>query len=165
MTSHTELSQRWPDASEDRSSKARKALTVIFVLCALLVFLPNQPWILELAIALLCPLLLWTAARLRPVFTAAAIFVWAFTIVWTTTFGVGIFGDVNLPIDLRIMSGQATILATSLGALVLAALWTRLDCAWPEFGLWKMMPNSFVWRAPVCPEQISRSSFAAHWLQ
>jgi integral membrane sensor domain MASE1 len=101
------------------------ALTMIFVLCALLVFLPKQPWILELAIASLCPLLLWIAARLRPVFTAAAIFVWAFAIVWTTTFGIGTFGDANLQVEQRIMSAQATILAASLGALVLAALFSE----------------------------------------
>ena len=69
------------------------ALAMIFVLCGLLVFLPNQPWTLELAIASLCPLLVLIAARFRPAFTAAATFICAFTIVWTTTFGIGIFGD------------------------------------------------------------------------
>ena len=36
-------------------------------------------------IALLFPLLLWLAARCRPVFAAAAAFIVALTIVWTTT--------------------------------------------------------------------------------
>jgi PAS domain S-box-containing protein len=49
----------------------------------------------------------------------------AITIVWTTTFAVGMFGDAGLPIEERILSAQATILATSFGALVLAAVFSE----------------------------------------
>jgi integral membrane sensor domain MASE1 len=59
------------------------ALAVVCLVCALLVFLPNEPWTVELAIGALCPLLLWIAARLQPAFTAAATFIVAITIVWT----------------------------------------------------------------------------------
>lgn len=100
-------------------------LALVVVLCGLLVLLPKEPWTLELAIAALCPLLVWAAARLNPAFTAAATFICAWTIFWTTTFGIGIFGDTNLPIEQRILSAQATILATSFGALVLAALFSE----------------------------------------
>jgi signal transduction histidine kinase/CheY-like chemotaxis protein len=100
-------------------------LALVIVLCGLLVLLPKEPWTLELAIAALCPLLVWAAARLNPAFTAAATFICAVTIFWTTTFGIGIFGDTNLPIEQRILSAQATILATSFGALVLAALFSE----------------------------------------
>ena len=72
------------------------ALAVVAIVCALLVFLPNEPWTAELAMGALCPLLLWIAARLRPAFTAFATFIVATTIVWTTTFAVGIFGDLHL---------------------------------------------------------------------
>ena len=95
------------------------------IVCALLVFLPNEPWTAELAIGALCPLLLWIAARLRPAFTAFATFIVAITIVWTTTFAVGIFGDLHLSIEERVLGAQATILAISLGALVLAALFSE----------------------------------------
>jgi PAS domain S-box-containing protein len=101
------------------------ALAVLSVLSAFLIFLPNQQWTLELAIALLCPLFVWIAARLRPAFTAVATFICAITIVWTTTFAIGVFGDPHLSIDERILSAQATILATSFGALVLAALFSE----------------------------------------
>jgi signal transduction histidine kinase len=100
-------------------------LAVLIVLSGLLVFLPKVPWTLELALAVVCPLFVWAAARLRPVFTAAATFICAFTIVWTTTFGIGLFGDTNLPIEHRILSAQATILATSFGALILAGLFSE----------------------------------------
>jgi len=101
------------------------ALVVVSFVCALLVFLPNAPWIADLAIATLCPLLLWTASRLRPSFTAIASFVCAITIVWTTIFAIGIFGDVRLSIEERVLGAQATILAISLGSLVLAALFSE----------------------------------------
>jgi PAS domain S-box-containing protein len=101
------------------------ALAVVSVLCAFLILLPNQPWTFQLAIASLCPLLVWIAARFRPAFTAGATFICAITIVWTTTFAIGIFGDTHLSIDERILSAQATILATTFGGLVLAALFSE----------------------------------------
>ncbi len=101
------------------------ALAVVSLVCGLLVFLPNEPWTAELAIGALCPLLLWIAARLRPAFTAVATFLIATTIVWTTIFAIGIFGDLHLSVAERVLGAQATILAISLGTLVLAALFSE----------------------------------------
>src|SRR5216684_3173082 len=101
------------------------ALAVVSLVCALLVFLPNEPWTAELAIGALCPLLLWIASRLRPAFTAVATFICSTTIVWTTIFAIGVFGDLQLSIEQRVLGAQATILAISLGALVLAALFSE----------------------------------------
>jgi PAS domain S-box-containing protein len=101
------------------------ALAVVTALGAFLILMPNQTWTVGLAIAALCPLIVWIAARLRPLFTAAATFICAITIVWTTTFGIGVFGDPRLSIDQRILYAQATILAISFGALILAALFSE----------------------------------------
>ena len=101
------------------------ALAIVGALCLLLVFLLHEPWTLELSIASFCPLFVWIAARVRPAFTAVATFMCAITIVWTTIFAVGLFGDTRLPLEERILSAQATILATSFGALVLAALFSE----------------------------------------
>ena len=101
------------------------ALAIVATLCLLLVILPNAPWTLELAIASFCPLFVWIAARVRPAFTAVATFMCAITIVWTTIFAVGLFGDTRLALEERVLSAQATILATSFGALVLAALFSE----------------------------------------
>src|SRR5712672_4692600 len=98
------------------------ALAVVSLVCALLIFLPNEPWTTELAIGALSPLLLWIASRLRPAFTAIATFICAITIVWTTIFGIGIFGELQLSGQQRVLGAQVTILAISLGALVLAAV-------------------------------------------
>ena len=98
------------------------ALAVITVTSTLVIFLPRVAFATVVPIALLFPLLLWLAARCQPVFAAAAAFIVALTIVWTTTFGLGYFGDPDLPLGERIMGAQAGILTTSLCTLVLAAL-------------------------------------------
>ena len=87
------------------------ALAALAVMSGLVIFLPREPWATAVPIALLFPMLLWLAARCRPVFAAAAAFIVALTIVWTTTFGIGIFGDPSLPIADRILGAQAGILA------------------------------------------------------
>ena len=134
------------------------ALATVSLGGALLAFLPNEPWTAELAIGALCPLLLWIASRLRPAFTAVATFIIAITIVWTTTFTIGIFGDPHLSIEERVLGAQATILAISLGALVLAALFSerrlhesailqreaRLQDAWKSAELANRAKSSFL---------------------
>jgi len=101
------------------------ALAALAVMGGLVITLPEEPWATVIPVALLFPLLLWLAARCRPVFAAAAAFIVAVTIVWTTTFGIGLFGDPTLlPAD-RILGAQAGILAVSLCAFVLAALFAE----------------------------------------
>jgi signal transduction histidine kinase len=101
------------------------ALVVLTLLSGVIIFLPREPWAAVVPIASLFPLLLWLAARCRPVFAAAAGFIVAFTLVWTTTFGIGLFGDAKFPIAERILTAQAGILAVSLCALVLAGLFNE----------------------------------------
>ncbi len=101
------------------------ALAALAALSGFIIFLPREIWTTVVPLALLFPLLLWPAARCRPVFAAAAVFIVALTIVWTATFGVGIFGDANFPVVERILTAQAGILAASLCALVLAALFAE----------------------------------------
>jgi PAS domain S-box-containing protein len=107
------------------AAESALALAVVCALCAFLVFWPNRPWTLELATVSLCPLFVWIAARLPPGVTTAATFICAITIVVTTTFEIGIFGDSHLSFEQRIQSAQASILAISFGALVLTALFSE----------------------------------------
>jgi PAS domain S-box-containing protein len=107
------------------ATESALALAVVCILCAFLVFLPSEPWTLELAVAALCPLFVWIAARLPPGIASAATFICAITIVTTTTFAVGIFGDTHLSFEPRIQSAQASILAISFGVLVLTALFSE----------------------------------------
>jgi PAS domain S-box-containing protein len=101
------------------------ALAAITVTSALAIFLPRVSFAAVVPTALLFPLLWWLSARCRPVFAAAAAFIVALTIVWTTTFGLGYFGDPDLPAGDRILGAQAGILTTSLCTLVLAALFAE----------------------------------------
>jgi PAS domain S-box-containing protein len=101
------------------------ALATLTLLSAVAILLPRESWATIVPIAALFPLLLWLAARCRPVFAAAAAFIVALTIVWTTTFAIGIFGDTGFPVTHRILAAQAGILAVSLCAFVLAALFAE----------------------------------------
>ena len=111
--------------SRREAAESASALAAAGLLCAFLVFLPNRPSTLELAAISLLPLFVWIAARLPPGVTTTATFMCAITIVVTTTFGIGIFGNSGLSIDSRIQSAQASILAISFGALVLTALFSE----------------------------------------
>ena len=101
------------------------ALAALALFSGVIIFLPRQSWAIVVPVVLVFPFLLWLAARCRPAFTAAAAFIIAFTIVWATTFGIGIFGDQHFPIGERILTAQAGILAVSLCAFVLAALFSE----------------------------------------
>jgi signal transduction histidine kinase len=101
------------------------ALVALTALSGLIVFLPREPWAIVALVTLLFPLLLWLAARCRPVFAAAAAFVVALTIVWTTTFSIGMFDEKNFTIADRSLAAQAAILAVSLCAIVVASLFSE----------------------------------------
>jgi PAS domain S-box-containing protein len=107
------------------SIEAFVALSALTAMSGLVIFLPREPWATVVPIALLFPLLLWLTARCRPAFAAAAAFIVALTIVGTTTFGIGHFGDISLPVAERITGAQSGILTVSLCALVLAALFAE----------------------------------------
>ena len=111
--------------SRREAAESALALAVVCVLCAFLVFFPNRPWTLELTTIALCPLFVWIAARLPPGIACAATFICAITIVATTTFDIGIFGDSRWSFEQRIQSAQASILAISFGALILTALFSE----------------------------------------
>jgi signal transduction histidine kinase len=101
------------------------ALALLAVMTGVIISLPSEPWETVVPGALLFPMLLWLAARCRPVFAAAGAFMVSLTVVWTTIFGIGHFGDVGLPIEDRILQAQAVILVVTLGAFVLAALFAE----------------------------------------
>jgi PAS domain S-box-containing protein len=111
--------------SPREAAESALAIAVVCVLCAILLFLPNEPWTLELATISLFPLFVWIAARLPPGIATAATFICAITIVAATTFAIGIFGDPRLTFEQRIQSAQASISAISFGALVLTALFSE----------------------------------------
>jgi PAS domain S-box-containing protein len=101
------------------------AIAMLSAISGLIIFIPQDTWAIVVSIAMLFPLLLWLAARCRPGFSATAVFVVALTIVWMTTFGIGIFNEADFPAVQRILTAQASILAISLCSFVLAALFSE----------------------------------------
>jgi signal transduction histidine kinase/CheY-like chemotaxis protein len=102
------------------------AAAALTLMSAFAIFLPSKLLATVIPLALLFPPLLWLAARCRPVFAAAAAFVVCLLIVWTTTFGMGFFGNPDLPMAERVLAAQASIVLVTLGALVLAALFAEI---------------------------------------
>jgi signal transduction histidine kinase len=101
------------------------AIVVLAAMTGMIISLPKEPWETLVPGALLFPVLLWLAARSRPVFAAAGAFIVSLTVGWATIFGIGHFGDTSLPLEDRILQAQVVILVMTLGALVLAALFAE----------------------------------------
>jgi PAS domain S-box-containing protein len=95
------------------------ALSVFFI------SLPSGPWESALPVAVTLPVLLWITVRCRPVFAAAAATFLALTIIWSTAANFGHFGDASIPVADRILVAQTHVLAGSLLAFVLAALFAE----------------------------------------
>jgi two-component sensor histidine kinase len=101
------------------------ALALLIVMSFIVITLPAEPWTTVVPIALVFPVLLWISARCQPVFAAAAAFIVTLAIVWTTTIGVGHFGDPSLAMADRVFAARAGILAVALCTYVLAALFAE----------------------------------------
>ena len=97
-------------------------VATLIVLSLLAISLPQGPWATALPVALVFPVLLWIAVRCRLVFAAAAVFVMALAVIWSTTFSVGHFGDASIPLEDRILAAQTLALTGAVLTFVLAAL-------------------------------------------
>jgi signal transduction histidine kinase len=100
-------------------------LLTLAAMTAVVLSLPQRLWETVVPGALLFPMLLWLAARCRPVFAAVGVLMVSLTIAWTTIFDVGHFANRGLTVDYRIVQAQAVILAAAIGAQVLAALFAE----------------------------------------
>jgi integral membrane sensor domain MASE1 len=100
-------------------------LVVLAVMTAIIISLSKRDWETLLPLAWLFPVLAWLAGRCRPVIAAGGVFIVSITIIWTTTSGIGHFGDSNLSFDDRILGAQVGILVVGVGAYILAALFAE----------------------------------------
>jgi PAS domain S-box-containing protein len=101
------------------------AIVVVAATVGAALALLTGSWSLVGPATFLLPLLLWLGSRCRPVFTAAAAFTIAVTIVWTTIHEFGHFGDAGQPTTNRVLAAQIVMLGTTLTALALAALFAE----------------------------------------
>jgi signal transduction histidine kinase len=102
------------------------AVAALALVSGVAIFLQSELLAAVGPVAVLFAPLLWLAARCRPVFAAAAAFIVSLSIVWTTTFGIGYFGNPGLSIDERVLAAQFSILLVTIGASVLAALFAEI---------------------------------------
>ena len=102
------------------------AVAALALVSGLAIFLRSELLATVGPVAVLFAPLLWLAARCRPVFAAAAAFIVSLTIVWTTTFGIGYFGNPGLSMEERVLAAQVSILFVTIGASVLAALFAEI---------------------------------------
>jgi signal transduction histidine kinase len=102
------------------------AVAALALVSGLAIFLRSDLLATVGPVAVLFAPLLWLAARCRPVFAAAAAFIVSLSIVWTTTFGIGYFGNPGLSIAERVQAAQVSILLVTIGASVLAALFAEI---------------------------------------
>jgi PAS domain S-box-containing protein len=87
--------------------------------------LPPEHWATTVPEDLVFPLVLWAAARCRPVFTAAAVFMIAIAAAASLSYGVGPLADPRIAPDERVYAAQAALLTVVLSALILAALFAE----------------------------------------
>jgi signal transduction histidine kinase len=122
-----ELASAWrirPSLSE--LVKGALAVAALALVSGLAIFLWSELLANVGPVAVLFAPLLWLAARCRPVFAAAAAFIVSVSIVWTTTFGIGYFGNPGLSMAERVWAAQFSILLVTIGASVLAALFAEI---------------------------------------
>jgi signal transduction histidine kinase len=101
------------------------ALATLGLMTSIVIFLPEVPWQTVVPAALLFPILLWLAARCRPVYAAAGVFLVSFILAWATIFRFGHFADARFSFDDRVFQAQAVILTVALFTFVLAALFAE----------------------------------------
>jgi PAS domain S-box-containing protein len=101
------------------------ALATLGATGALVIFLPPGPWATAVPVAVVFPIVLWIAVRCRPVFAAAAAFIVALIVAYSTALGLGDFGDASIPLPDRTLAAQTIVLAGALCLLILSALFAE----------------------------------------
>jgi signal transduction histidine kinase len=101
-------------------------VAVLALVSAVAIFLRSELLANVGPVAVLFAPLLWLSARCQPVFAAAAAFIVSLSIVWTTTFGIGYFGNPGLSMGERVTAAQVSILLVAIGASVLAAAFAEI---------------------------------------
>jgi PAS domain S-box-containing protein len=109
-----------------RTAEALAALCVLVLASLYAVCQPTWSWVTFSAAVVMFPPLLWLAARHKPAFAIAGASLASSAVIFATTFGLGRFGDVAVPIVERVNGAQAVVMTLMISTLVLTALFTEL---------------------------------------
>src|SRR5262245_64928801 len=134
--------------------------TVVLIALASIyaVTFPTGTWLSFEPDAIAFVVLLWLTARNQQLFAIAGAFVVSISVIGATTYGIGHFGDVTLPIVERARGSRVVAIMVAAFTLVLSALFAErrrneaelkqsnnrlqlaLDCA--ELGTWSLQQNT-----------------------
>src|SRR5262245_13468980 len=134
--------------------------TVVLIALASIyaVTFPTGTWLSFEPDAIAVVVLLWLTARNQQLFAIAGAFVVSISVIGATTYGIGHFGDVTLPIVERARGSRVVAIMVTAFTLVLSALFAErrrneaelkqsnnrlqlaLDCA--ELGTWSLQQNT-----------------------
>ena len=115
---------RAPPPRRELIEGAAAFVAVVTVTALIILLLPKDLWDDRVPILLLFPLLLWPAARCRPVFASAASFAVCLMFMLAIIFDIGYFNGTSSSSAL-VLGGQVRIVVAALFALVLAALFAE----------------------------------------
>jgi len=116
---------RQPPPPRGEWIEATIALGALALVTAVTILLPRDTWDILLPVAWSLPIVLWLAGRSRPLFAAAGVFLVAISIVWTTAYGIGHFGDGSVAVQDRVLGAQTAIFFVAISGYILAALFAE----------------------------------------
>jgi signal transduction histidine kinase len=116
---------RQPPPPRSERIEVTVALVALALVTAVTILLPRGTWEILLPVAWSLPIVLWLAARSRPLFAAAGAFLVSISIVVTTIYGIGHFGDSSFSDADRVLGAQTAILFVAVSAYILAALFAE----------------------------------------
>jgi PAS domain S-box-containing protein len=112
-------------SSRAQSIEGAAVLSLLALISLHAVTHPTGSWLSFDPDAVVLPLILWLIARCQPIFGIAGAFVESATVVYATTFGIGHFGNADVPIMERVSGAQVVITMVTLYTLVLVALFAQ----------------------------------------
>ena len=101
------------------------ALSLTALACLYTMSHKTGSWLSFSPSALVLPLLLWLTTRRQPIFGVAGAFLASVSIIFATTFGIGRFGDVAVPVVERVKGAQAAVTTVTFFTLALVALFAQ----------------------------------------
>lgn len=120
----TRFALRQPPPAREQL-EAGVALGLLAVIVTFIFTLPPEAWIAIEPVAVMFPVLFWMAARYHSACASAGLATVTLGIVVTTTFGIGTFGDPNIPASERVLAAQVAVLVTAVCVLAMTAVFSE----------------------------------------
>jgi PAS domain S-box-containing protein len=117
--------RRVPPPRRELTEGAAALLAIVVTTGIIILKLPTTWWDIDVLVVLLLPLMVWAAARCRPVVAAAAVFTVCLMIVVALTFDFGHYNKVFPSSDELVLNAHVSIAGVALSGLILASLFAE----------------------------------------